>query len=81
LENILRERPAYFQKIGLNAIVAADTAGVSSNHMQNAEKHQGWGELNVQASDGAEKSTKSVRLAMAQKRGEQGGRRGVEVKK
>jgi hypothetical protein len=74
LQNILRKRPAYFQKIGLNAIVAADTAGVSSNHMQNAEKHQGFGgELNVQASDGAEKSTKSDRLAMAQKRGEQGG--------
>jgi hypothetical protein len=39
------------------------------------------GELNVQASDGAEKSTKSVRLAMVQKRGEQRGRRGVEMKK
>lgn len=41
--NCFRERPTYFQKIGLNAMVAAETAGVSSNHMQNTEMHQGRG--------------------------------------
>lgn len=52
--------------MGLKAMVAADTAGVSPNHMQNAEINKELGKLNIQANDGADKSTKSVRLAMVQ---------------
>lgn len=53
--------------MGLKAMVAADTAGVSPNHMQNAEINKESEKLNIQANDGADKSTKSVRLAMVQK--------------
>lgn len=42
-------------------MVAADTIEVSSNHMFNAETQH-----NIHANDGAEKSTKSVKLAMVQ---------------
>lgn len=62
------KRPTYFQKIGLKAMVAADTCwGQFQSHAKCGEA-SGLKKLNIQASDGAEKSTNFVRLAMAQNR-------------
>lgn len=63
-------RPTYFQKIGLKAIEAAATVeGQLQSHAKCGERTRADErlKLNLHARDLGEKSTKSVKLAMAQK--------------